>query len=314
MIILSNGEFLKIIFSFSLGAFGITSAYWANTLGLPVELSTWGGEREGFLRLGGVRADSVMVWPPILVAFGGFLGIIISKIYELNNIDRKTKKFFYLLLLLSALLIPPLIATMTHGGVGGVSIMFSIIVFLFFKLYNKNSINSSSRVIIRHIFFSIFLIFITVSTFNLFGITSRVNALEMFYEEQSEEMGAVGSRTDVWETAINTIKKYPFFGVPANVKEEIPKQYQDLGYYLSHNVFLDVGRQSGIIGIILYAIFFFWNIIYLYKNNYFIFAPFLLIHLAFLIFWMSLSFGNYKTFWIFWFITFMVKKTHMNIN
>jgi hypothetical protein len=74
----AKGHFLKCLVGLSLGALLVMTAYWAQQLGLPVELSDWGGEREGIARLGSVRADAVMVWPALLMGISGLVGMQIA--------------------------------------------------------------------------------------------------------------------------------------------------------------------------------------------------------------------------------------------
>ena len=55
------------------------------------------------------------------------------------------------------------------------------------------------------------------------------------------------SRTGVWHDSINTILSYPMFGIAVTGdREVITSEYASQGSYLSHNVFLDYGRATGI--------------------------------------------------------------------
>src|ERR1700678_3172289 len=100
------------------------------------------------------------------------------------------------------------------------------------------------------------------------------------------------SRNDVWTYSIKTILKYPVFGVVnSHEPEEIAPEYIDNhDGNVSHNVFLDYGRFGGIPGMILLAFFFFYPACKMaFGNQWPSYAPFLLVHLAMFIFWMSLS-------------------------
>jgi hypothetical protein len=96
--------------------------------------------------------------------------------------------------------------------------------------------------------------------------------------------------------------KYPIFGIRiTGDQEEITSEYASSGGYLSHNVFLDYGRYVGITGMILLAFFFFRPAIQMLKSGRLPqYLPFLLAHFSMFIFWMSLSFQFYKTFWALW--------------
>jgi hypothetical protein len=71
----ARGQYLKCLFGLCLGAILIMSAYWADHAGFHVELSDWGDSREGISRMGGTRADSVMVWPALLIGIAGLIGL-----------------------------------------------------------------------------------------------------------------------------------------------------------------------------------------------------------------------------------------------
>ena len=78
----ARGQYLKCLLGLCLGALLVMAAYWCFEAGLPVQISDYGNVREGFERMGGVRADSVMLWPTLLVGisgtpgFAGFSGVI----------------------------------------------------------------------------------------------------------------------------------------------------------------------------------------------------------------------------------------------
>jgi O-antigen ligase len=129
-----------------------------------------------------------------------------------------------------------------------------------------------------------------------------VASLARYYDETSQEEGVAASRTGVWHDAIHTIMKYPVLGIRiTGEQEEITSEYASAGGYLSHNVFLDYGRYIGIPGMLMLVFFFFWPSIKMWQSgNYIRYLPFLLTHFAVFIFWMSLSFQFYKTFWALW--------------
>jgi O-antigen ligase len=95
---------------------------------------------------------------------------------------------------------------------------------------------------------------------------------------------------------------YPLFGIRVSGDSEvITSGYASQGGYLAHNVFLDYGRYAGIPCILLLAFFFFRPVIQMFKSGRLTqYMPFILAHFAMFIFWMSLSFQFYKTFWALW--------------
>ena len=124
----ARAQYLKCLFGLSLGAVLVTSAYWASKFGLPVEISDWGGAREGFTRMGGVRADSVMVWPPILIGVSGVLGIVLA--VSSRECQVKPPNWFKPLgVFLFVISLPPLVSTMCHGAFAGfVCVLFAFAV------------------------------------------------------------------------------------------------------------------------------------------------------------------------------------------
>jgi hypothetical protein len=87
----AKGRHLKCLLGMCLGTLMATTAFWAFQMGLGVDLSTWGGERSGFARLGGVRADAVMIWPPLLMGCFGILGLTLSAMVS-NRYPEQIKK------------------------------------------------------------------------------------------------------------------------------------------------------------------------------------------------------------------------------
>ncbi len=56
-------------------------------------------------------------------------------------------------------------------------------------------------------------------------------ALGTHYNAVTEQTGWEASRSDVWGTAVRTILKYPFFGLPPGDVEEIPLEYRETTGY-----------------------------------------------------------------------------------
>lgn len=297
----SKGRYLKCMWGLSLGAIFVTIAYWAYTVGLPVTLSEWGGERAGLARLGGVRADSVMVWPPILIGMGGMVGILLAtwSRHARTPLPSGPKWIAIISILVS---IPPLFATMTHGAYAGLACMIIVSLCLAGHAWRCGDFGERGRKTLIGMITGFILIATVAMQFDLFGMSSRTQMLGKYYQEVSEKRGLTASRGDVWEVAIRTISKHPVFGVIASgEKEEIPLEYAATGEYLSHNVFLDVGRNAGIPGMILCMVFLLMPVYILLRNgSLIIYAPFLLSFVAVVIFWMTLSFPWYKTSWAVW--------------
>ncbi len=302
----SKGSYLKCLLGMSLGTLMAAAAFWAFQLGLPVDLSTWGGEREGYARLGGVRADAVMIWPPLLMGCFSMLGIALSAMVS----GRYERQIHWLKIAAVAaffIAIPPLVATMTHGAYAGFALM-AIFVVLVYNRMKRMRLIQKRKSSLTPIVLSMIAILSVVYLTNAFKTRDRVDALYHYFQESVDEYGAAASRTDVWEYSLKTIVKHPLLGVKFNDDvEDIPPEYFVYGGYLSHNVFLDYGRWTGIPGISAVIFFFFYPLVRLWRrSDNWRFMGFYLFHFALLIFWMSLSFQFYKTFWGYWMLAAMV--------
>jgi hypothetical protein len=298
----ARGQYLKCLFGLCLGAVLIMSAYWAYQAGLPVELNDWGNSREGIARTGGTRADSVMVWPALLIGVAGLIGLQLT--LGLSRTPRRSP--FWLTWLTAIVCIgtfPVLVSTMTYGAVLGFLLLSVGILAAFVRIFRAGWVGE--RLLLQSLTLLVAAVALASVGFtnDFFGLRTKVEALHDHYKEEAVEKGTFGSRNDVWTYSIRTILKYPVFGVSkSHEPEEIAPEYSDNPEgYVSHNVFLDYGRYCGIPGIILLAFFFFFPAAKMaLSDQWACYIPFLLTYLAIFIFWMSLSYIHYKTFWAFW--------------
>jgi len=299
----SQGNYHKCLWGLCLGALMIGIAYWMHQLGLPVQLSDFGGERAGFVRLGGVRADSVMIWPPALIALAGFGGFALSLPILSWTIDLKyTRRLMLFFLVCVLFLLPPIMSTMTMAAYAGFAFFLVVIVLEAIKLAQAGLLRKR---IVRLIFFCICLgliVMILLYAVDCFQMRNRVEAFWDYYQDSH----VIGSRDEVWTASWETIMRYPWFGtIFSQGTEVVPSEYfsfyAENGYYLSHNVFLDVWRGSGLVGLILFSLFFFYPLIsHLKRKRRIDRLPFVFIFAAVVFFYFLLSFPFYKTVWAFW--------------
>ena len=302
----AKGQYLKCLLGMGLGFCVITIGFWANAAGLPVQLADWGGDRSGFTRRGSVVADSVMLWPPLLCGLGVMLGVAAgygSRFYRGQPATWASRSaMFYFMFSL-----PPLLAAMTNSGVFGLVLLLSAYVA---SLSHSSGTGQTARSRNSDVFMMLGALLVGAALMfatNAMDSRKRLTGLFEYYMEQSETTGVAASRDSVWDASIDTITRYPLFGVHfSGGKEKIPAEYAAKGYYLSHNVFLDYGRSAGIPGMLLFAYFFFWPVIRFMKTGkYLPYMGFLLAHCAYFIFLLSLSFQWYKSLWAFWMLAAM---------
>jgi O-antigen ligase len=302
----SRGQHLKCLIGLCMGALLVMTAYWASELGLPVEVSDWGGDRDGFQRLGSVRADAVMVWPTLLTGLSGLLGTQIA-FASRSSPTTSPKWLTYVTLILTILSLPPLVSTMSHGAFAGFGLLVMALGWATWMVGKEGAFsNPRFKLLLRGCAAGLVVVVLLFAV-DAFQLRTKVLGMETYYKETSDSEGAAASRTGVWHDSINTILTYPLLGITVTGdREVITSEYAAQGYYLSHNVFLDFGRSTGIPGMLLLAFFFFWPAIRLWQSgNRNIYLPFFLATFAVLIFWMSLSFPFYKTFWVLWMLTAM---------
>jgi O-antigen ligase len=302
----SKGRFQKCLLGLCLGAFVVMTAYWANELGLPVEISDWGNEREGFTRMGAVRADAVMVWPALLLAISGLVGLQIA-FASRRSPAPSPRWLIYGTLILSVASLPPLISTMSHGAYVGFVLVAVALTGAGWVAGKEGAFNNPKfRMLLKWGGLGLAVV-IALFVTDAFQLRTKVASLDRYYKEVSSESGLAASRTGVWHDSIHTIMQYPLFGIRmTGDQEEITSEYASQGWYLSHNVFLDYGRSIGLPGMFLLGFFFFWPVVKMWKSPDRVrYLPFILAHFAMFIFWMSLSFTFYKTFWALWMLLAM---------
>jgi hypothetical protein len=303
----ARGQHLKCLFGLCLGAVLIMSAYWANQAGLPVELSDWGNSREGIARTGATRADSVMVWPALLIGVSGLVGLQLA--LGLSRSPRPSPGWLtWLTVILCIGALPPLVATMTHAAIVSVALVSIGIIAVWVRIAWAGEFAPGRVRLGVTLAAAAALLALAGYANDVLSLRTKVKALIDYYEEAARETGTFASRNDVWTYSIKTILKYPVFGVVnSRDPEEIAPEYIDNPEgYVSHNVFLDYGRFGGIPGMVLLALFFFYPACKMaFSSQCSSYTPFLLTHLAMFIFWMSLSYVHYKTFWAFWILAAM---------
>lgn len=298
----AKGKYLKCLFGLCLGALLIMMAYWAQKAGLPVEVNDYGGDRAGFERMGGVRADSVLVWPALLLGISGLLGIQIA--FASKTAPGPSPKWLSNLTLGLALAsLPALVSTMCNGAFAGLALVVCALGWAMWVTAKNGAMGNPRFRQLIHWCCAGVVVVMLMFVFDAFQIRTKTFALDRFHAEQSAELGGIAaSRTGVWRDSIHTILSYPVFGIRVTGdQEEITSEYADKGGYLSHNVFLDYGRAVGIPGMLMVAFFFFYPVIRMAQTRRIAqYLPFILAHFAMFIFWMSLSFQFYKTFWALW--------------
>ena len=291
----ARGGHVKCLFGLCLGSLLVTSAYWAATLGLPVEMLDWGGSREGFARMGGVRADSVIAWPPILVGVSGILGMLLA--VSLRECQIRPPNWFKPLgCMFFIASLPPLVATICLVAFAG----FVCVVLAFALAFARaQAAGAFSRRTANRIVGGAFAKRPPGSPSSL--CRGRVPDADEDRVAWEVSMRGKAKRKalrppGLWSgKRLSSRSTHPIIGgFAANDEPEILREFS------AHNIFLDFGRGGGIAGLLLSVLFFFWPLIRAWPLRETKHLPFLLVYFAFFIFWMTLPFAGYKSFWGFW--------------
>src|ERR1043165_603194 len=193
----SNGGLLKCLFGLCLGAICVMIAYWASQLGLPVEMSDWGGDREGFARLGSVRADAVMVWPALLLGISGLIGVQIA-FASRKSPFQSPKWLTYLTLFLCIASLPPLVSTMSHGAYAGFVLIIIAVIWAGTIVRGEGAYgNARFRLLLKWGGIGVSVV-VALFIFNAFELRTKVSKLGDYYKDASAAQGVAASRTGVW--------------------------------------------------------------------------------------------------------------------
>uniref|UniRef100_A0AAU6WQM4 O-antigen ligase family protein n=2 Tax=Chryseobacterium TaxID=59732 RepID=A0AAU6WQM4_9FLAO len=176
----------------------------------------------GFARMGTEKLDATAIYFPCILVF----------IFLIT--DKKIKgwkKYVF-----SGLILIPCVMSYSFG------FFFTFfLVAIFYLIYNYNI-----KILLIYLLFSV--IIVTNKT--------AVNYYQT-YQESKKSLGALDSRTEVWEMSIDEIKKSPMWGSYDYEPKDIPIQYQEEGDFGSHNILLEIWRRAGVISVLIFLIFYF---------------------------------------------------------
>ncbi|KLA35602.1 hypothetical protein B4080_5868 [Bacillus cereus] len=200
-----------------------------NSLGLLMD--------RGIPRLIGTFTD------PNIFAFCNFIFFY----YYLTHLNRKGSKIGILLTVVTLLL------TFSRGAF--VAIAFGILLY-FVAAKTKTKI----RMIIWGTIFVVGMIYFAQLYFNI-DIVKIVT--DRFTEVQGD--GASG-RFDIWENGLKLFSDNPFFGIGIYNYRSYSNYLFGIDHYM-HNTFLEVLTESGMVGFVLYSLFFLGLFGMFYKNR-----------------------------------------------
>lgn len=288
----AKGKYLQCLLGLSLGAISVSWSFWLSAIGLPVELSTFGSGRGGFERVGAAGTDSVMVWVGTLLGLAGILGIHVT-ISRQRGRGAASKRLGRLSVAALALAFPPVIASMTVTAYLGYGALLGLYLLQVFRS------RFSWRLLAP--FAMVCIVGAGLFASNQFGLRDRATSMLGWYSQKAEE-SVLSTRTEVWRAAVATISRYPLTGAARGERSETSLSALDAvrqgAGYLAHSVFLDIGKGSGIPGIVFYCLFVFYPLVVVRrKMSPWDRVPFYFWYFVVTLFLGVLSFPFYKTVW-----------------
>ena len=299
------------LFAICLGSATAAMSWWGRYLGLDITGSS--NVRAGMERLAIGRLVGAAGIPCALAAVG-FLGLTTWKGSVFDT--KMGRSSLMAASILTATAVPQ---TMGRTSILGLILGFAVLLwFSIKKVRTKNKMKNINY----FIYFSFCVMILLLFNPNIRSYTEKT--LEFTYEQLQETEAHIpvvlGPRGwHMYKLSYLTLK-YPIFGVPPGEIIVSPwgigNKWELIGR-VPHNVFLGVGYNYGIPGMILYLIFFFIPIYKLYKL-----PPsqqigtLLGCHIIFFVFFMFMPFGNFKTFFVLWALenAFIIANTQMYRN
>lgn len=161
----------------------------------------------------------------------------------------KTKKFLFFNIIMLALQV---FGCISVGGRGGIVLLILTILMTYIAYIKRNNKKNGKTIWI-----------IAGSILGLF-IVSKLDlaqtGLNRFFALFSQNQDASrDGRFELWMTALESFKNAPIFG------HGIGSVFSNVGFY-SHNMFMDVLVEFGIVGFVIFSSFFVWIVIHILKS------------------------------------------------
>lgn len=287
-----QGRFTLALLCILVGAATSVMTFWLGIAGVSMEgisLAKGGQLMKG---VGVGRGDGNFSGISISLAAISFLASGILTRLRIGRSRLLTRIVPYLCIGFFISSIPAVFATMSRGAVltffGGVGFV------TLSALYLSNA--SRNRILVSAIAACLF----GILAFNSAdGLTRKYSdAMLNLSEKQMQHESMTMSRTGTWGGAWQEIVNSPFIGTTRESRVSVEGYLFD---YASHNVWLDVGRGAGVMGMLWFTGFFFYPIVQVFSalpryEALFFCTPFVIIFLVF----MNLSVMNLKVYYLLW--------------
>ena len=287
-----------------LGSTYAALGYWGGRLGIPIVAPSYemaSGTTTVF-RVGSGRGDSNVsaLNIPVLI-LGTFALAAFSKFW----LTRKNHLPNIIAAAAFAVGAPALAATLSRGGLyalplGFLGLLVMVLATARSKGWSMQSLLVPAAVVLTATLSFTFL----AGGISLDNVWHLIESRNSENERISGDSGLLSGRAGPWRTHIDIMLAYPIAGIPKGATWDFGEYgVTTVGvegiYGAAHNSFLSFGSDAGVPGFVLFLIVFFHAPYRLVWRRGLGFAgPFLGVLLAVLLGFMSLSIGNWKTYWV----------------
>ena len=168
----------------------------------------------------------------ILIAFVVTIGLCLPNVFY-----RKNRVFNVLLILLEIVLV---FISKKRGPFLFLSLSLMVCIFYYIKVESKRTGKLIN------------LIFVTATMLVIIYAISNLDAILSIAQDNDFTTG----RTVLYRRAIGLFKKYPFFGSGWGGYRSIEQIHVGESYYDVHNIYLQLGCEVGIVGLLIFCAFF----------------------------------------------------------
>lgn len=287
-----RGRFILGLMCIAIGASTSVITYWLSIAGIPIEgiVQAKGGGTVAGIGIG--RGDgnftgiSISLAAISLLAWGLLTNIRLFESRRLNNIIVPYACVGFFLVS-----IPSTFATMSRGAV---VTFFGGLVFVVLSSLYVSSLARGNKIICGLIVCTLGVLSINDDG----GLISKYAGSMKQYSEKQMRDSTMMSRSGTWGGAWQEILNSPIIGTTPDTQVAV----KGFGYeYNAHNVWLDVGRGTGVLGMVWFTAFFFYPISrlvrFLPRSEALLYcSPFVVLFFVF----MNLSLINYKIFYLLW--------------
>lgn len=294
-----QGRFQLWIFSLCLGSLVGVAAYIFSKLGIAANVEMIYAPERGADRLWVAgRQNEVSIC--IAGGVGGLLGTFTYAYMFLGKSRASTRILYWLggcaavFLALGTLTV---LATLSRGGLAGLAATVvawvAWVAFLQRRVAGKRGAGNLLQPLL-----ALGGVLVFIALIPGLGVAEHLQAMRRANKVQSgsgKRAELIAGRATEWTDSVNFILHHPLVGMMPGDKYERHSYFEEKGIPLSHNVFLDAARAYGVLGFLLYVLYFCGPTYMLVKRKGLVFSgPALLTFIPIFVLLNTLSHSNHK--------------------